>query len=143
MLQSMIYTVYTVPVFLSYSIVITNVLPEGYHTVAALEGPRIIRRRRAKRGVDVDLVEMADRALVLLQVALGAEADGAGVAAERPFKVVDVDVEAQLGRLGEDLLTDDAHGLSLLVSLKDLLQRTKKVSEFLTIKILNELNNMG
>ena len=86
---------------------------------------------------------MADRALVLLQVALGAEADGAGVAAERPFKVVDVDVETQLGRLGEDLLTDAAHGLSLLVSLKDLLQRTKKVSEFLTIKILNELNNMG
>ena len=48
-------------------------------------------------------VEVGDGSLVLLEVALGAEGDGAGVAAEGALEVVDVDVEPQLRRFGKHL----------------------------------------
>jgi hypothetical protein len=60
---------------------------------------------------------------VLLQVAFRAKAHRAGVAAKRALEVVDVDVEAQLGRLAEDLLADAAHGFALFVDLEDLLKK--------------------
>jgi hypothetical protein len=104
-----------------------RILPEGNHAVAALEGARVVCGRRAESGVDVDFVEVAHGALVLLQMALGTEADGARVAAEGPLEVVDVDVKPQLGGLGEDLLADPAHGLTLLVYLKDFLKSFKTV----------------
>ena len=76
---------------------------EGDHAVGALERARVLRRRRAERQVHVDLVEVRHRALVLLQVALGAERHGARLAPERPLEVVDVDVQTQLRRLRKHL----------------------------------------
>ena len=50
-----------------------------------------------------DLVEVGDGSLVLLQVALGPEGDGARVAPEWTLEVVDVDVQPQLRRFGKHL----------------------------------------
>lgn len=69
---------------------------EGNLAVCALKRSRVGRGGRAERGVDVDFVEVSHRALVLLQVALCAEGDGAGVATERTLEVVNVHVKTQL-----------------------------------------------
>ena len=61
---------------------------------------------------------MSDGPLVFLQMALGAEAHGTGVTTERPLKVVDVDVEPELGGLAEHLAADAAHALPVLVHLQ-------------------------
>jgi hypothetical protein len=60
---------------------------------------------------------------VLLQVALRAKAHRARVTAKRALEVVDVDVQAQLGRLAEDLLANAAHGFALFVDLENLLKK--------------------
>lgn len=76
---------------------------EGDHAVGALERSRILRARRAERQIHVDLVEVRDGSFVLLQMAFGAEADGARLAPERPLKVMDVDVQPQLRRFRKNL----------------------------------------
>ena len=48
----------------------------------------------------------------------GAEAHGTGVTTERPLKVVNVDVEPELGGLAEHLAADAAHALAVLVDLE-------------------------
>ena len=100
-----------------------TVNPEGNHAVSALKWPGVISGGSPKCGVDVDFVEVTHRPLVFLQMALGAEAHRTGVTTERALKVVDVDVEPELGRLAEHLAADTAHTLTVLVHQGCILER--------------------
>ena len=87
---------------------------EGNHAIRALERARILRRRRSERQVHVDFVEVGDGTLVLLQMALCAEAYGTSLAPEWPLEVVDVDVQPQLRRLGEHFVADAARRFAVV-----------------------------
>lgn len=66
---------------------------ESYFAVMTLKGARVISAGCPKSHVHVNLVKMADRALMFLQVAIGPEGDCTGVTAKRPFHVVNVHVQ--------------------------------------------------
>ena len=96
--------------------------PEGDLTVDAFEGPGVRGCGCSEGRVDVDLVEVADGAFVLLELSLGPEGDRPQLSPEGPLKVVNVDMKPQLRRFREDLAADAAHRLAFVVHLKDLVR---------------------
>ena len=98
-----------------------SVDPERDHAVHTFERPRIVGAWSSECGVDVDLVEVTDGAFVFLKMAFGTEADSASVAPEGSLEVVDVDVQPQLGRLGEHLLANPANRFTVFIDLEDFL----------------------
>lgn len=112
-----------------------SVYPERYLTVCTLERPRVAGGRRAKRRSHADLqvsrdicvacmcslerrtvylIVMGNRSLVLRQVTLGSEGDGAALASEWPLKVMNVDMQPQLTRLAEHLVANATHAPAVL-----------------------------
>lgn len=79
---------------------------EGDHAVGTFKRPRILRAGRPESQIHVDFIEMSHGSLVLLQVAFGAERNGAGFTPKRPLKVMDVDVQSQLRRFREDFVAN-------------------------------------
>lgn len=87
---------------------------EGDHAVGTFKRSRILRAGRAESQIHVDFIEMRHGSLVLLQVALGAEGNGAGLAPKRPLKVMNVDVQSQLRRFRENFVANAARRFAVV-----------------------------
>ena len=61
---------------------------------------------------------MPNRAFVFLQMSFSPKANSAGVTPKWPFKIMDIDVQPQLGGFGEYFVADATHALTFLVHLQ-------------------------
>ncbi len=87
---------------------------EGYHAIGTFKRTRILRAGSPESQIHVDFIKMSDGSLVFLKVPFSAKRNGAGFAPERPFEIMNVDVQSELRRFSEDFVTNAARRFPII-----------------------------